>query len=64
MGIKLLCLKDCVNQDTGKIISEGDIIELSEMEASRHLAEGNCKLYDIETTSLIQPETRVRRGRK
>jgi hypothetical protein len=63
MGIKLVCLKDCVNQDTGKTIAEGDVIELSEMEASRHLAEGNCKL--IETTSLIQPETRIiRRGRK
>jgi hypothetical protein len=63
MGITLVCLKDCVNQDTGKVISKGDILELSEMEASRHLAEGNCKL--IETASLIQPETRIiRRGRK
>lgn len=64
MGIKLVCLKDCVNQDTGKTIAEGDVIELSEMEASRHLAEGNCRLYGIETASLVQPETRVRRGRK
>ena len=63
MGIKVLALEDCVNQDTGKVISKGDILELSEMEASRHLAEGNCKL--IETASMIQPETRiVRRGRK
>lgn len=64
MGLKLIVLKDCINQDTGKVISAGDIVEMSEMEASRHLSEGNCKIYGIETTSLEVPETRVRRGRK
>ena len=64
MGLKLIVLKDCINQDTGKALSAGDIVDFSEMEASRHLAEGNCKLYGIETASLEVPETRVRRGRK
>lgn len=64
MGLKLIALKDCVNQDTGKLIAKGEVVELSEMEASRHLAEGNCKLYMVETTCLEVPETRVRRGRK
>ncbi len=62
MGIKLVCLKDCVNQDDGKRLVPGDIIEFSELEASRHLAEGNCKL--IETESMEIPEVRIRRGRK
>ena len=64
MGLKLEVIKPCINQDDGKSLSPGDVVEFSEMEASRHLAEGNCKIYGIETASLEVPETRVRRGRK
>lgn len=44
--ISLICVKECVNQDTGKRVYPDlkKIVKVSEMEASRHLAEGNMIL--------------------
>ena len=57
-------IKDAKNQDTGQPVKAGDVLTVSDFEASRHLAEGNARLFkapDRETS--IETMTK-RRGRK
>jgi len=42
--IKVQIVTPCINQDDKKRLRTGQIVNLSEMEASRHLAEGNAKI--------------------
>ncbi len=75
MGHKMLVMRECVNQDTGERVYPGDkdnptIVTVGEMEAGRHLAEGNMVPY-VKTkeqkteTRVIRPkETRKRRSKK
>jgi hypothetical protein len=66
--MKLRIVRDAVNQETGRRISAGDVIEVGEMEGGRHLAEGSAVPVDgrvIERAVEQPPERRaVRPGRK
>ena len=58
-------VKGCINQDTGRLLKPGDIVpDMSEMEFSRHLAEGNAVPVtdaEIERAVAAPPEKRRRR---
>lgn len=59
--VKIEILKKCINQDNKKRLKPGDILKVSEMEAGRHLAEENARLYPVETAVKKPPCTMVTR---
>jgi hypothetical protein len=66
--MKLRFLKDAVNQETGRRVTAGEVVEVGEMEGGRHLAEGSAVPVSdrvIERAVSQPPERRVvRPGRK
>ena len=62
---RLKIVKNCINQDTGRLMKPGDIArDLSDFEVSRHLAEGNAvPIIDAEVERAVAspPEKRKRR---
>lgn len=55
--IKLKCVKPGINQDNKKRFRPGQVVMFSEMEASRHLAEGNANV--IENQTITPNENRM-----
>jgi len=65
--MKLRFLKDAVNQETGRRVTAGDVVDVGEMEGGRHLAEGNAvPVTDrvIERAIDQPPERRVVRPKR
>ena len=66
--MRLRFLKDAVNQETGRRVTAGDVVDVGEMEGGRHLAEGNAVPVSdrvVERAVSQPPERRVvRPGRK
>ena len=61
---RLEFLKDAKNQDTGEDVKAGEVLEVSDFETGRHLAEGNARLFkEPDRETRIETMTK-RRGRK
>jgi hypothetical protein len=66
--MKLRFVRDAVNQETGRRVTAGEVVEVGEMEGGRHLAEGSAVPVSdrvVERAVSQPPERRVvRPGRK
>lgn len=61
---RLEFIKDCINQDTKEQLHPGDVREVSDFEAGRHLAEGNAKLFEAPAREAEVETMTRRRGRR